>query len=105
MISGEGQRRGILRIQWWFRGAIALCALIDCWISRFRMNPDGVSYLDMGDLYWKGNWHAALNVLWSPLYSWLTGLMFLLTKPTMRWEYPEVHLLTFAILVATLVCF
>jgi hypothetical protein len=105
MISGEGQRRGILRIHWWFRGAIALCALIDCWISRFRMNPDGVSYMDMGDLYWKGNWHAALNAYWSPLYSWLTGFMFLLTKPAMRWEYPEVHLLTFAILVATLFCF
>jgi hypothetical protein len=69
------------------------------------MNPDGVSYLDMGDQYWKGNWHAALNSYWSPLYSWLTGLMFRVTKPTMRWEYPEVHLLNFAIFVATLFCF
>ena len=95
----------ISRIQWWFRGGIALCALIDCWINRFQMNPDGISYLDMGDLYWKGNWHAAFNLLWSPLYSWLTGLMLLLAKPVLRWEYPLVHLLTFAILVATLFCF
>jgi hypothetical protein len=105
MASEEGPQGVIRWVQWWFRGAIALCALIDCWISRFRMNPDGASYLDMGDLYWNGNWHAALNAYWSPLYGWLTGLMFLLTKPTMRWEYPEVHLLTFAILVATLFCF
>jgi len=105
MTSEEGTQGVIRRVQWWFRGAIALCALIDCWISRFRMNPDGVSYMDLGDLYWKGNWHAALNAYWSPLYGWLTGLMFLLTKPAMRWEYPEVHLLTFAILVATLFCF
>jgi hypothetical protein len=69
------------------------------------MNPDGVSYLDMGDYYWKGNWHAALNTLWSPLYGWLTGLTFLVTKPTMRWEYPAVHLLNFLILVAALFCF
>ena len=100
----EGQR-GILRLQWCFRCAIAVCALINCCISRFWIGPDGVSYLDMGDLYWKGDWHAALNGLWSPLYGWLTGLMFLLTKPTMRWEYPEVHLLNFAIFIAALFCF
>jgi len=69
------------------------------------MNPDGVSYLDMGDYYWKGNWHAALNTYWSPLYGWLTGLTFLVTKPTMRWEYPAVHLLNFLTLVAALFCF
>jgi hypothetical protein len=31
--------------------------------------------------------------------------MFRVTKPTMRWEYPEVHLLNFAIFIATLFCF
>jgi 4-amino-4-deoxy-L-arabinose transferase-like glycosyltransferase len=31
--------------------------------------------------------------------------MFRATKPSMRWEYPEVHLLNFAIFVATLFCF
>jgi hypothetical protein len=105
LLSRQENRRGILRVQWCFRGAIAACALINCWVSRFEIASDSVSYLDMGDLYWKGNWHAALNGLWSPLYGWLTGLMFLLTKPTMLWEYPEVHLLNFAILIATLFCF
>jgi len=93
---------GILRLQWGFRGAIALCSLLDCWFARYKMDPDGISYLDMGDQYWRGNWHAALNAYWSPLYSWLTGLMFRLTKPSMRWEYPEVHLLNFAIFMAAL---
>jgi hypothetical protein len=69
------------------------------------MDPDGVSYLDMGDQYWSGNWHAALNAYWSPLYGWLTGLMFRLTKPSVRWEYPEVHLLNFAIFIAALISF
>jgi hypothetical protein len=59
----------------------------------------------MGDLYWKGSWHAALNSYWPPLYGWLTGGMLLLTRPTMRWEYPAVHLLTFVILLATMLCF
>jgi len=98
-------RRALVRLQWAFRAAIAALALVECWIARFSLNFDGVFYLDMGDQYWKGNWHAALNPYWSPLYSWLTGLMFRLTKPSMRWEFPEVHLLNFTILVAALFCF
>ena len=101
----SGEQPGILQVQWFFRIAIAVCALVDCWICRFSMNADGVSYLDMGDLYWKGDWHAALNTYWSPLYSWLTGLLFWVTRPAMRWEYPAVHLLNFAILMAALLCF
>lgn len=69
------------------------------------MDPDSVSYFDMGDFYWKANWHTALNSYWSPLYGWITGFMFLTSKPAMRWEYPEAHLLNFAILMAALFCF
>jgi hypothetical protein len=104
-VHGQHEESSIVRVQLGFRWAIALYALIDCWIYRFYINSDGVSYLDIGDQYWKGNWQAALNAYWSPLYSWLTGLMFCVTKPTMRWEYPEVHLLNFVILVAALFCF
>ncbi len=92
-------------MQWAVRGAFAFIALIDCWLTRYSMNADGISYLDMGDQYWKGNWHVALNAYWSPLYPWLTGLMFRLTNPSMRWEYPEVHLLNFVIFLAALASF
>jgi len=88
-----------------FRGVIAICGLIDCWNARFQNNPDGVSIMDMGDQYWSGNWHAALNSYWSPLYGLLTGLVIRFTKPGIRWEYPEVHFLNFVIFVATLLCF
>jgi len=73
---------GLVRLQWVFRGFIAVCALIDCWFARFQNNPDGVSYMDMGDQYWRGNWHAALNSYWSPLYGWLTELPLRLMRPT-----------------------
>lgn len=96
---------GLKRVQWGFRCAIAACALIDCWIARYSMNPDGVSYLDMGDLYWQRNWGAALNSYWSPFYGWILGLLLKLTKPSMRWEYPEVHLLNLAIFLAMLCSF
>jgi len=105
IVVTQGNQRGILPIQWGFRFAITVCALIDCWICRFQMDADGVSYLDMGDEYLKGNWHAALNAHWSPLYGVLAGTMLRITKPTMRWEYPVVHLLNFLILIVTLFCF
>ena len=95
----------IVAVQRGFRCTIAALALIECWVCRFSMNPDGISYMDVGDQYWKGNWHAALNSYWSPLYCWLIGLLFRVTKPTMRWEFPEVHLLNFAIFMAALFCF
>ena len=95
----------IVRVQRGFRWAIAVFALLNCWICRFIMNPDGVSYLDMGDQYWRGNWHAALNSYWSPLYSWMTGLLLRIVRPAMAWEYPLMHLLNFAILLAALFCF
>jgi len=33
------------------------------------MNPDGISYLEVGDAYLRGDWRAAVNGYWSPLYS------------------------------------
>jgi hypothetical protein len=95
----------LVRLQWRFRALIAICGLIDCWNARFQNNPDGISIMDMGDRYWGGNWHAALNSYWSPLYGLLTGLMLRVTRPGIRWEYPEVHLLNFVIFLATLVSF
>ena len=105
LISEQVTQRRILRVQWWSRCAITVFALILFWICRFRMNVDGVCYLDMGDLYWKGDWHAALSAYWSPLYGWLTGLMFLATRPGLHWEYVEIKLLNFAIFMAALFCF
>ena len=75
------------------------------WTTRFTMNPDGVSYLDIGDAYWRGDWHDAINAYWSPLYSWIVGFFLKALKPSTYWEYPLVHLVNFLIYVATLVCF
>jgi hypothetical protein len=92
-----------LRVLCW---AIALAlGATQAWTTRFLMNADGVSYLDIGDAYWRGDWHNAINSYWSPLYSWILGLSLKVTKPSMYWEYPLVHLVNFLIYVASLVCF
>lgn len=104
-VTEKQEHLGLVRLQWGFRGFIAVCALIDCWFARFQNNPDGVSYMDVGDQYWRGNWHAALNSYWSPLYGWLTELTLQLTRPTIRWEYPAIHLMNYAVFLVTLICF
>lgn len=69
------------------------------------MNPDGISYLDIGDRIWSGEWQVLLNAYWSPLYSVLLGLALKILKPSSYWEFPVVHLVNFLIyLVALLGC-
>lgn len=38
---------------------------------RHQINPDGTSYLDISQQYLDGNFRAAVNGYWGPLYSWL----------------------------------
>lgn len=84
--------------------AIVLGAL-ETWVNRHAMNPDGVSYLDIGDAYFRGDWDTAINATWSPLYSWLLGAAMFLVNPAPEREYPLAHLVNFFIYLAALVCF
>ena len=93
----------LLRVCCW---CVALASgAAQAWTTRFMMNADGVSYLDIGDAYWRGDWHNAINSYWSPLYSWILGFFLKVVKPSMYWEYPLVHLVNFLIYVASLGCF
>ena len=68
---------------------------VAAWASRATMYPDGISYLDIGDAYWRGDWHNALNAYWSPLYSWLLGAALKIVKPSLEHEFPLVHAVNF----------
>ena len=89
VIAGENGRGAMARVQWGFRGAVAVLALLECWTCIFYLNLDGVFYLDMGDQYWKGNWDVALNPYCFPLYGLLTGLMFRLTGQQCAGNIPK----------------
>ena len=86
--------------------AIALGAL-HTWaaVKSYSMNEDGIAYLDIGDAYMRGEWQTAVSSVWSPLYPFLLGLALNVLKPSMRWEFPMVHLLNFVIYVIAFVCF
>ncbi len=74
-------------------------------IQSQSMNADGIAYLDIGDTYFRGDWAAAVNAVWSPLYSWILGLVNLIVKPPMQWEFPTVHIVNFFIYLFALACF
>jgi hypothetical protein len=69
------------------------------------MNPDGIAYLDIGDAYLRRDWYTAINSYWSPLYSWSLGLVMHLLRPSIRWEFPTIHIINFFIYVLALICF
>ena len=69
------------------------------------MGPDGISYLDIGNAYMRGDWYVAVNAMWSPFYSWLAGMWLQLFKPSPFWEFTVVRLLNFLIYVVALFSF
>ena len=83
-------------------GAVAAAAVIaagawNAWNTRFFMNPDGLSYLDLGTLFWSGDWTAALNAYWSPVYPLLLGLTLRIFSPSDAAQFPLVHAVNFLI--------
>ncbi len=93
----------LLRVALWI-AALSLGAA-DAWVSRYTMYPDGISYLDLGDALWRGDWHNAINGYWNPLYPAIVGFFFKIFKPPLHREYPFVHAVNFGIYVVALVCF
>jgi hypothetical protein len=69
------------------------------------MNADGISYLDIGDAYFRADWVNAINPVWSPLYSWILGFANFVIRPSMQWEFPVVHLINFIIYLIALSSF
>jgi hypothetical protein len=88
----------------WMGVSFAL-GLVQAWRSRFYMNYDGVSYLDMGDAYLRGDWHTAINGYFNPLYAWMQALARFLLRPSMYWEYPVAHLVNYGIFAVTVFAF
>jgi hypothetical protein len=82
-----------------------LFGALRAWDARYVMGSDGMSYLDMGDAYLRGDWNMAINAYWSPFYSWLLGLAMVGLKPSPYWEFPVVHLVNFVIYLFAMGCF
>ena len=79
--------------------------LVHSWMGRYSMNPDGISYLDVGESFFRRDWTNAVNAYWSPLYPWMLGTVLGIVNPSPRWEFPLVHIVNFAIFLIALLAF
>ncbi len=77
----------------------------NAWEARYAMDPDGISYLDVGRAFFHRDWANAINAWWSPLYSWTLGTFMGITNPSARYEFPVAQIFNFAIFVLTLLAF
>jgi hypothetical protein len=84
--------------------AIAL-GFLQAWAYRFRIEPDGVNYLDIAHAYLRRDWTNALNAYWSPLFSWLLALTQWMFRPSPYWESTFLHFLNFALFLFALAAF
>lgn len=74
-------------------------------VHQSYMDPDGISYMEIGEAWLRGDWEAAVSAYWSPLYAWVLALALEVAQPPPRWEFALVHVVNFAIYTFALVCF
>lgn len=68
-------------IRWVVRALALVLGAAQGLAHRYEINADGISYLDAGDAWARGDWAAAINAYWSPMYSWLLELVTAFTPP------------------------
>ena len=91
------------KVVFWIFAATA--GVLQTWSYRFYIEPDGVNYLDIASAYQRGDWSAAVNGYWSPLFSWLLAIVQSLFHPPAYWESTVLHLLNFLAYLFALACF
>ncbi|MGD9901842.1 MAG: hypothetical protein AB7U83_00125 [Vicinamibacterales bacterium] len=85
--------------------AVLLLGGLHAWSSRHAGNIDGISYLDLSDAVSSGDWTAAVNAHWSPLYPAALALALRVAAPGPYWEFATVHAVNFAIFCLALAAF
>jgi len=85
--------------------ASLVLAVVHTWAGRYSMNPDGISYLDVGSSFVRHDWANALNAWWSPLYPWSLGIIVSALRPSPKWEFPLVQAFNFVLFLGALFAF
>ena len=84
-----------LRIAFWLiAGTIGF---LQIWLQDRIIWADSVSYLDSGDLLWRGDFANAITNHWSPGFPFLLGLAIKILHPVGFWEVAVVKLVDFII--------
>ncbi|HEY6122096.1 MAG TPA: hypothetical protein VIV66_19215 [Pyrinomonadaceae bacterium] len=102
MSNHADQERRLSRGAWL---VVFILGFVQAWATRYQIEADGISYLDIADKYLQRDWAAAVNAYWSPLYSWLLAAGMFAFRPSSYWEYPLVHLINFLVYLVAFGCF
>lgn len=104
LLTGNFFERALGSVHCWW-GLCLFCAGIQVWANRYSMNPDGLSYLDIGSNAASGGPYQLVNGYWSPGYPALIGIAIFLFRPSPYQEVPLVHVVNFLIFILTLWAF
>jgi hypothetical protein len=84
---------------------IFLTALVQTWASRYEMNPDGISYLEVASAYVHHAWGAAINGYWNPLYPSLLAPALALKHSAGVRDFVLAHVVNLLIFTLSLLSF
>jgi hypothetical protein len=87
------------RAAFWFVAVVA--GLLQASAHGHEMNPDGISYIELGWAAAHSGSHALINGYWSPLYPFLLGVFFRIFHPSLQNEFAAVHFFNFAVFLIT----
>ena len=102
-MSKWGGRVSVWRAAFWLVAIIL--GLAQEWSERHFIHSDGISYVEIATAYARHDWPNAINAYWSPLFSWMIALFFLVLHPPPYWQAATAHLVMFVSYVAILVSF
>lgn len=93
------------QIRWLLRSLAFLAAVAQAFVARNSINSDGRSYLEVAHAYLRHDWGMAVNSYWGPLYSWILMPLLRFARPSLRYEYPLIHLLNLVLFVICAIAF
>ena len=92
-----------LQISCWI--ALIVIAIVKAWFTRYEIDPDAVSYLDLARAIAEGHLHTAVHAYWSPGYPPLLSPFLWLVRPNAYWECPLAHFVNVLVFVGALASF
>jgi hypothetical protein len=86
----EARKLRLLRIAFWL--VAGFTGFLQIWLHDRIIWADTLSYLDSGDLLWRGDFANAITNHWSPALPFLLGLALKILHPVGIWEVAVVKL-------------
>lgn len=96
----EDKRFGRLRVAFWLVAGIT--GFLQICLQDYIIFGDTLSYLDSGDLLWRGDFANAITNHWSPGLPFLLGLALKILRPTGLWELAVVKLVDLIIFIVVI---